>query len=427
MEKDVIKQAGEFIRKNCNADDFLFRISVSDQTATRFAVNAITQHLTGKNLDVRLQVAFGNKTGSASVNQIDESSLQYLIHTAEEIAQFNQPDPEFVESEPAHKLQETNNYAQETEDLTVEDMVAAIKKCVDNAAQQKAVVAGLSEKDLTQFYVTTKNGFEGFDRFSRYSHSMTMKRDHIETKVSKSVKNVNDFSMDAEIAQLNEQFDSLEKPGKIEPQKLPVILRPAAALNFFMFLNWMMDLRNADEGVTPFTNQLGQKFMGDHFTMASVMDDLDLSVPKFNGEGFPTRPITWVKNGVIENMGVTRYYAREKGLEPAFFYNSFIEGGDVSEAEMMKMAGRGLIINRLWYIRMVDRKKGELTGITRDGVLYFENGEIQHSVNNLRFNEIPHDVTHRILALGESVLQETWAKIPTMLIDNFNFVDATTF
>jgi len=70
---------------------------------------------------------------------------------------------------------------------------------------------------------------------------------------------------------------------------------------------------------------------------------------------------------------------------------------------------------------------GELTGMTRDGVLYFEDGKVKHAVNNLRFNEIPHDTTRRILALGKNVLASSHMKLPTMLIDGFNFVDKTSF
>jgi predicted Zn-dependent protease len=72
-------------------------------------------------------------------------------------------------------------------------------------------------------------------------------------------------------------------------------------------------------------------------------------------------------------------------------------------------------------------KAGELTGMTRDGVLYFENGAVKHAVNNLRFNEIPHDVTRRILAMGKAELASPHAIVPTILADNFNFVDKTSF
>ena len=94
---------------------------------------------------------------------------------------------------------------------------------------------------------------------------------------------------------------------------------------------------------------------------------------------------------------------------------------------MMKMVPRGVILNKLWYIRNIDRKAGTQTGLTRDGVLYFEDGKIVGSVNNFRWNEILHDVTRRIIARGPSQLIETWCQVPTLLIEDFNFVDTTSF
>ena len=123
----------------------------------------------------------------------------------------------------------------------------------------------------------------------------------------------------------------------------------------------------------------------------------------------------------------TRRSAKEKNAEPQSLYNYFIPGGDATEEEMMKLVPHGLIINRFWYIRTVDAKAGEFTGMTRDGVLYFEDGQVKHAVNNLRFNEMPHDATRRILALGKQESPSPSSCIPTMLIDAFNFVDKTNF
>ncbi len=427
MDKNFIEKTGNFIRKNCGADDFTFRIKEKDNLETRFAQNAITQHMTGRNHEIELQVAYGNKTGTASINQLNDESLKYLIDTAQEIAHLNEPDPEYVPSEPAHELKDVDNFSEETENLTVDDIIENLKKCIANAEAKKAKIAGLSERHLTTLYVMTKNGFEGFDTSSKFGHSMTMKKDDVETKVYKFVKNYKNFAIETEIARLNSQFESLHEPKKIGAQKIPVILRPAAVHELFWFLYFLLELRSSDEGVTPYTDQLGKQFFGEKFSLASIMDDPDLSVPRFNPEGVPARTINWVNKGIIENMVVSRYYAKKKEIEATFPYNLFIEGGSSSEEEMMKMVDRGLIINLFWYIRFVDRKKGELTGMTRDGVLYFEDGEVKHSVLNLRFNEVPHEATRRILALGESILQDTNAKTPSMLIDDFTFVDTTSF
>ena len=427
ITRQEMQKAAEFIRKNVKADDFYFSVTASEDLLTRFAQNGITQHITGDKLHVSLGVDFDNKNGQASGNNLDEDSLNYLIKTAESMAKLNQPDPENVQSEGVHKLPDVNNYSQNTAALSVEKIVDDIKICVKNAKKRDAKLSGISEKRLNLSLLTSKNGFEGFDQFASFSHSMTMKKEGVETKVSRSVKDHAKLDFAALINQLNSQFDSLSNPVQIEKGKMPVILRPAAVLNWLHYLIWTFDRRTADEGHTPFTDQIGKQFFGKDFTFRSSLDDSDLNAAKFINGGVPAENIDWIVNGVIKNMSATRYYAKQKKLKALRPYNIIVEGGDTSEAEMMKMVKRGVIVNNFWYIRPIDRKTGEWTGLTRDGVLYFEDGKIQKSVTNFRWNEILHDATKRILAMGPVVQQEYYAKIPTLLIDDFNFVDVTTF
>ena len=422
-----MQKAAEFIRKNCTADDFNFSINGSEDLLTRFAQNGITQHISGNKLNVSLSVAFDNKNGAASGNNLDIDSLKYLIKTAEGMAKLNQPDPEFVGSEPAHNLPEVNNYSKNTADLPVETIVDDIIKCVKNAESKDAKLSGISQKHVQDTFLVTKNGFKGFDRSTNFSHSMTMKKEGVETKVSRSVKDHAKFSMPKMIEQLNLQFDSLSNPVHIEKGQIPVILRPPAVLNWLFYLIWTFDRRTADEGHTPFTDQIGKQFFGKDFTFRSRLDDSDLEASKFLNGGISAENIDWIVNGVIKNMSATRYYAKKNDLKALRPYNIIVDGGNTTEQEMMKMVDRGVIINNFWYIRPTDRKTGEWTGLTRDGVLYFEDGKIQKSVTNFRWNEILHDATKRILALGPSVQQEYYAKVPTLLINDFNFVDVTTF
>ena len=53
-------------------------------------------------------------------------------------------------------------------------------------------------------------------------------------------------------------------------------------------------------------------------------------------------------------------------------------------------------------------------------------GKIE-SASKAEYIRIIHEATKRILAMGPVVQQEYYAKIPTLLIDDFNFVDVTTF
>jgi predicted Zn-dependent protease len=59
----------------------------------------------------------------------------------------------------------------------------------------------------------------------------------------------------------------------------------------------------------------------------------------------------------------------------------------VSVEEMIKTAKRALLVSRFFYIRNVDPRSASVTGLTRDGVWYIENGEIKYPVRNFRFNQ----------------------------------------
>lgn len=426
--KTKLEKIASYIAKHSSADDYTLNIHVEDKHETRFAQNAITQHMAGENMTIYLESAFENKTGSASTNQSDAAALDHLIKSAEGMAKVNFPDAEYMQSESAKQIPSLPGASDATKHLNPEKMVDIVKAVITNAKQKNAAVSGMTEKHYSQHLTATKNGFFGFYDQSEFAHSMTMKKDAVETKVSYSGKDYASFKLRDQIAQINQQFDSLGTPQSFEAQKIAVILRPAALMDYLGFLGWMMDRRMADEGMTAFTDQLGKSFFGEKFSLASLISDPQLSCEPFSSEGLISDETWWVKDGVLQEMPMDRYWAKKIGQNTAKqMYNIYIPGASSSEEEMMQMVPRGLIINRFWYIRFVDRKTGELTGMTRDGVLYFEGGKVRHAVNNLRFNEMPHGMTQKIVAMGASVLCESFMKLPTMLVDDFNFVDKTSF
>jgi len=52
---------------------------------------------------------------------------------------------------------------------------------------------------------------------------------------------------------------------------------------------------------------------------------------------------------------------------------------------------------------MVDPQTVLLTGLTRDGTFYIENGQIKYPVKNFRFNESPVIMLNNIEELGKPV------------------------
>ncbi|MFO7605227.1 MAG: metallopeptidase TldD-related protein, partial [Desulfurivibrionaceae bacterium] len=114
---------------------------------------------------------------------------------------------------------------------------------------------------------------------------------------------------------------------------------------------WMMNRRQADEGMTAFTDQLGKQFMGEKFSLLSTLTVPELIVRPYSWDSVVAEETFWVRNGVVENMPTPRYWAKLKNLKASSPFNIYMPGGDTTEEEMLKLVPKGLIINRFWYIR----------------------------------------------------------------------------
>jgi predicted Zn-dependent protease len=100
-------------------------------------------------------------------------------------------------------------------------------------------------------------------------------------------------------------------------------------------------------------------------------------------------------------------------------------------AEMVASTERGVLVTRLWYIREVDPYEKILTGMTRDGTFYVEDGEVRHGILNFRFNESLIHMLSNVEAMGTPVRasgEEAFDMVvPPMKVRDFNFTEVTKF
>jgi predicted Zn-dependent protease len=108
-----------------------------------------------------------------------------------------------------------------------------------------------------------------------------------------------------------------------------------------------------------------------------------------------------------------------------------MEGGKKSVEDMVKSTPRGLLVTRLWYIREVDPYQKILTGMTRDGTFWIEDGEVKHAVKNLRFNQSLFGMLNRVEAMGgpqRTAGEESFEMVvPAMKVNEFNFSSSTRY
>ena len=141
----------------------------------------------------------------------------------------------------------------------------------------------------------------------------------------------------------------------------------------------------------------------------------------------PQEKISWIEKGVVKNLVYSRYWAQKKGVKPLPFPDGFImTGGTASLDQLISGTEKGILVTRLWYIRTVDPQTLLVTGLTRDGTFYIENGQIKYPVKNFRFNESPIIMLNNLEELGRPVRTISGesgavALIPPMRVRDFTF------
>jgi predicted Zn-dependent protease len=184
-------------------------------------------------------------------------------------------------------------------------------------------------------------------------------------------------------------------PLVLEPGVYPAILEPQAVADLLGFLAFQFDARSAEEGRSPFSAAGGKTKVGEKLFDERLNVYSDPWHPELPGSfaaqgGLPAQKIYLVRNGVLENLIYSRYWAKQKSKEPTPGpVNSIVESSQAAASldDMIKSMDRGILLGRFWYIRGVDPRTVLQTGLTRDGIWYIEKGKIQYPVKNFRFNQ----------------------------------------
>ena len=184
-------------------------------------------------------------------------------------------------------------------------------------------------------------------------------------------------------------------PKPIEPGVYPVILEPQAVADLLGFLTSSFDARNADEGRSAYAGKdgktkVGEALFSERLNLFSDPMHADMPAAPVTAEGVPAARLSLIKAGVLENLEYSRFWAQERQRQPTPGpVNYILESTTppVGLDEMIKGMKRGLVISRFWYVRLIDPRSLMLTGLTRDGLWWVENGQVRYPVRNLRFNQ----------------------------------------
>jgi predicted Zn-dependent protease len=239
-----------------------------------------------------------------------------------------------------------------------------------------------------------------------------------------------------------------EKKIDLPAGRYDTILPSGAAADIYVYMMWVAGARDAHEGQSVFSKKGGGTRVGEKLSNVGLQLFSDPSDSTLSGSPFvsaaASSPFTsvfdngqkqgrvdWIKDGVLQSLLQTRASAKLTSLPYTPLGDNLImkvDNGSGSLDDLVKKVDNGLLVTTLWYIRMVDPNTLLLTGLTRDGVYYVKNGEVQGATNNFRWNDSPVSALSRIVHSGatEWTQPREWAgditsmAMPPLVIKDFN-------
>jgi predicted Zn-dependent protease len=401
---------------------------------TRFANSTIHQNVVKNETENTILYVIDKKIGIISaIGKKAELSI------AKEVALNSKKNPDFVSlpdvdeaGEQKFKGSFSKNTAETKPGIRAELVKEAFRLCEKSGLK----AAGLLSTGFIEKNIENSLGIKRHDRTSFAEFTITAIGAGTGYTTAKS------YNLDQiDIKKLtNEAIETAIKnsnPIKIEPGKYQVLLEPLATHELFEFLCWIaLGGLLYDENRSCFSGKLNQEVTSPLLTFfdepVSDLPSLGIDI-----EGVARRKTILVEKGMLKNVVYDSYSAHKvskKSTGNAFSLVSPFGGfplsinivpGDSNPENMLSEIKNGLLIKRFWYTRVVNRREGILTGMTRDGTFLVVDGQIERPVKNLRFQILLPEILKQVKMVGNSLRLYEYGRIPHLLIDDFNVTGMT--
>ncbi|MBZ0222161.1 MAG: TldD/PmbA family protein [Dokdonella sp.] len=419
--------------KASKADSCSATLSGSNAGNIRYALNGVSTSGVVSDCDLGVEVSFGKRTGTATINRFDDASITAVVRRAEELAKLAPENPEFMPDIDKQTYKASNTFNEKTAGITPEFRAKVAAACIEPCRKDKLVAAGYFEDSANFVATANSKGNFGYQKSCDMDFTCTVRTEDGKGSgwVARNLADVSAFDAKSDIQTAIDKAKGSVDAKALEPGKYTVIMEPAATAGLISFMMFGFDARSADEGRSFLSkkggNKLGEKLFDERVTMYSDPWDANTAVLPWDQEGLARERTSIIDKGKVEYLRYSRYWAQKQGKksvgQPG---NLIMVGGDKSTMDLVKTTKKGVLVTRTWYIRMVDPQTVLLTGLTRDGTFYIEDGQIKYPIKNFRFNESPAIMLNNIEEMGKSVRVKGDESpfimmVPPMKIRDFTF------
>ena len=433
-EKEAKALTGKIL-STVKADDAQVSVNSARTSHLRFARNGFLTSGSTFERTATITVWIGGRRGGANTTDLSGPGLEALVREAESVASISPVDREYLPSLGPQKYRESNTFADSTLNVSYPDRAKHVSEILSMSEKRGVVTAGFHEARARAGAFATKNGNFGYEKESVAGLSVTARSSDGSSSgyFERSAIDLSDLDTKRVAQESVRKCVEGRGMGELSPGAYSVILEPQAVGDLLGRITFQFDARSAEEGRSPFSatggkTRLGEKIFDPRINILS--DPWDSKVPSAyhaNG-GLPAEKIYFVRNGVLENLDFSRFWAKKQDKKPTPGpVNTILRssGKPDSRESMIAATKKGLLISRFWYIRGTDPRTASVTGLTRDGVWLIENGKISRPVNNFRFNQsligMLAEGNVEMIGDGERVGVGNASLLPALKLREFNF------
>jgi predicted Zn-dependent protease len=450
------------------AEDVEVRLNAQETSHLRFARNSPSTSGFFSDHSLTVESSFGLRSASATVNQLDDATLLDVVRRSEALARLAPEDPEHVPGLGPQTYPAVMGFDPRAEEAAEEHMARGTALCIERARARGLVAAGFSTLELGTSVIGNRRGLFGYTRASRASFSMTARTgkdglapDAMRSSIDPTKPPAPDGDQGASgsissgsgwassvagsasgidyagcAATAIDKAVASREPRELPPGKYLTILEPSCVATLVGSLIFDMDARNADEGRSFFSapegkNRIGEQLFPGAIDIASDPSDREVPGTPWGADGLPQASRRWIERGRVATLGCDRFWAQKQGREAIPWpSNILMQGGQGSLQDLIAGTARGVLITSFWYIRDVDPRTLLLTGLTRDGVFWIENGKIAFPVRNFRWNDSPVRVLKNVEAMSRSarVLERNGdgnVRVPALRVKDFELTSVS--
>jgi predicted Zn-dependent protease len=423
LTKEEVKTIGEKALSFSKFPECEISLTSTDETFIRFALNGLST--SGKTLreEMKITASRDGRTGTTTVSEFTDKALEQAVKRAEALAELSPPDAEHVPPLPAQKYSEHENFPASALRVQNPAMIGQIRPVIESAKVKDLVSAGFIQHTAAANAILNKEKNFGYARTVDARMSVTVRTAAGTSSgwASRMALGVEGLDGAGLAGAAIDKCLRWTNPKRLDPGRYTVVLEPAAVADILGPMRFHLQARAAEEGRSFLSKPTGGTLLGERafpelITLRSDPQDPRISTTPWSeprgfagifatggAHGIPAEPTAWIDKGVVSNVARDRYWAAKTNTQPTSApRNIVLDGSDRTLNDLIASVDKGLLVTRFWYVRLVNPRTVQLTGLTRDGLFLIEGGKVTQPVVNFRFNESPVRVLQNTVALGRS-------------------------